>query len=485
MSNNGTKLRAGIAKVEISTQREDKRVNDPLYGKIILFDDGRKRVGIIALDAVAIGGICDISDNFKDNLRNRISQAYNLDKTDILINATHTHTAGPMLCEENVLIQRLFDAFGEAAGNMVGVKIGAGGGYDDAHVINRTLRLKNGNHWTIRQANPCPPDGEVEDLGPVDPQIGILKVEDEAGRIFAVIYTYSCHPLLGVPDGSVTANYPGFASAVIEDLTGAMAIFLQGALGDVTEVLYKDFHRPSDSEPVGISLGLNTVKALKDIECVPGKIKSVTEEVFFPRRKDIPHRIDMLLEEQEKLLSSLRGMALNFKSFLPLYIKYNYDREYPSDYSYRYMQEEKRGKSDLKALDKLNVGRIKRYLDNIHTMEKLARIRDNMETLKKHFQINEDEGNRDIKTEVTGMRLGDFTIITCPAEALIEVSQNLKKRSPFPHTYLVSPSNEYYHYASPASYYDKGGYEVSECLMSDKWEKIYEECTERIFDKLK
>ena len=86
------------------------------------------------------------------------------------------------------------------------------------------------------------------------------------GTSLAVVYTFSCHPLLGVPDGSVTANFPGFASQVIEENFHTTAIYLQGTGGDVTEVLYKDITRPMDSKPAGLALGLSTLKALQNIK---------------------------------------------------------------------------------------------------------------------------------------------------------------------------------------------------------------------------
>ena len=100
---------------------------------------------------------------------------------------------------------------------MTPVKVGEGSGYENRITMNRTLRLKNGKHWTIRHSNPCPPDEDVAEVGPIDPEIGILRVDRIDGRPLAVVYNFSCHPLFGDAKGSVTANFPGVASKVIED----------------------------------------------------------------------------------------------------------------------------------------------------------------------------------------------------------------------------------------------------------------------------
>ena len=60
----------------------------------------------------------------------------------------------------------------------------------------------------------------------------------------------------------------------------------------------------------------------------------------------------------------------------------------------------------------------------------------------------------------------------------------LKKTSPFDRTYVVSLANGYLHYAPPASYYPRHGYEATECLLAPEWEKAFEGVVQDIFDAL-
>lgn len=481
-NHNSLCIYAGVAKRDISTHAQSVTVNDPLYVKVLVLDDKIKRVAIIAMDTVAIGGPYDVKDDFLDRLRNIVRKNFAI--ADVMMNASHTHTVMPMLCEDKEQLQKTIEAVSEACNNMVPVYIGSGAGYEDSIMINRTLRLKNGKHWTIRQANPCPPDHEVENLGPVDPQIGILRVDRLDGSSLAVVYTFSCHPLLGLPDGSVTANYPGFASEIIEEHFHTTAIFLQGTGGDITEILYKDITRPMDSKPVGQTLGLSTLKALKDIPTGNVSMNHFNEVIRFPRRTDIPMRINDLQTERNILLKSLRNTSLNFRSFLPLFIKYVLNPEYPSDYSYRYMHEKTRGTCDLRRLDQLNKQRIDKYLSNITIMEKLARIESNISTLETYLKINEESGEDTITAEIQGIRIGDFVMVTSPAETLVEVGLNIRKSSPYEKTYVISPSNGYMQYGAPEDYYDRGGYEVTECMLGFGWQKIFEEKAMDIINRL-
>ena len=467
-------LRAGVAKSDITTEAEGVRVNDPLWAKVLVLDDGATRLAIIAMDATAIGGIGDIPDDFLPKLRARIQSELNIPGRNVLVNASHTHPPGPLHCGPAEQVERTFDAVRRAAENMTPVRFGSGVGHEDRIMMNRTLRLKNGQGWTIRHSNPCPPDEEVEGVGPIDPEIGILRFDRTDGRPLAVVYNFACHPYNGAMRGGVTADFPGYASKVIEDSLGdgAMALFLQGAAGDITAILYKDVNRPRDSEPQGRMLGQSVVEALSDIQTEDAGLSVLSEPLELPRRTDSLQRIESLLQEQAALLRSLRGTSLNIKTFLPLYIKQALDPDCPSYYSYRYLQAEKMETHELAAIDSQNRGNVAKYLRNIHAMEKLARIQDKVATFQRHQAINQESGQATVSTEVQGIRIGDCALITSPAEVLVEVGLNVKNASPFEHTFMAAFSNGYIHYGPPAADYDAGGYEVTECLLAPEWQRI-------------
>ncbi len=479
-------LRAGVARSNITTDAKEAVIHDPLYAKALVLDDGRTKVAIVTMDATAIGGIGDIGDDFLPKLRSRIQKELKIADRNVLVNASHTHPPGRLLCDDVSQVDRTFDAVRRAMQNMTAVKVGTGLGYEDRIMMNRTLRLKNGTWWTIRHANPCPPDEEVAGVGPIDPEIGILRIDRMDGRPLAVVYNFACHPYIGVPRGGVTADFSGFASKVIEENlgNGVMALFLQGAAGDITEVLYKDVNRPRDAEPLGTMLGLSTLKALRDIQTEDAKLSVISETIALPRRTDIPERIESLQQEQAELLESLRFTSLNIKTFLPLYIKYALSPDYPSYYSYRYLQAEEVGTDELSALDSGNRRNIEKYLNNIYAMEKLARIQDKIGTLKRHQAINDEAGEATISTEVQGIKIGDCVLITSPAEVLVEVGLNVKRASPYKHTFMAAFSNGYIHYGPPAADYSKGGYEVTECLLAPQWQQIYEEKANEIIRRL-
>ncbi len=476
-------LRAGVAKSDITTDSKDAVIQTPLFAKVLVLDDGKTRVVVIAMDTTAIGGrkiscglLPDVSDEFLPNLRCKIEKELNIPGHNVLVNASHTHPPGRLLCDDEQQVERTFEAIRRAVENLQPVTVGAGKGYENRITMNRTLRLKNGKHWTIRHTNPSPPDKEVADVGPIDPEIGVLRIDRADGSPLAVVYNFASHPLFGDLKGGITANFPAVASNLIEETlgNGAMAIFLQGTGGDIIDIYFKDFNRPRNIETIGMMLGLSTLRAWRDITPTDAKISVISETIEFPRRTDIPERIRELENERAALLESLQATSLDFKTFLPLYIKYSLNPDYPADSSYRYLQEEKIGIDELSAMDAFVKRQIDKYLDNTRAMEKLARIQDKISTLRKHQRINDESGEATISAEVMGIKIGEFVLISSPAEVLLEIGLNIKKASPYEYTFISAFSNGYLHYGPPAEYYEKGGYEVTECLLDPQWQKIYE-----------
>ncbi len=250
---------AGAAKVDI-TNRKVPLVNDPLFVKALVLKNGDTTAVIVTVDAVAIAEIGSIRNEYLANVRDQIKKDLNINPANIMINASHCHG---VVCAD--VEQRTVQAVKAAAKKLVPVNIGVGTGHEDRVMENRRLILKSGKEADVRHAYSLPPDEEVAKVGPIDPEIGILKVDKKNGETLAVVYNFACHPIQGVPNKGNTADMSGFASQVIEDnlSDGTIALFVQGCGGDINPVMYKDVDNPRDAETLGNLLGLSTLKALR------------------------------------------------------------------------------------------------------------------------------------------------------------------------------------------------------------------------------
>ncbi len=457
-------------------RKAEIKIHDPLYVKALALDDGTTMAAIVSMDVIAIGGIGEIKDDFLPTVRAKIEKEFNISGKNILVNASHTHLVGGQICDD--VVERTVEAVRQACANMVPVKIGVGHGKEDRITMNRRIKLKDGKIWTERHANPSPEDEDVAGVGPIDPEIGLLRIDTLDDKPFALVYNFAAHPYCGASGGGVTAELPGFASKVIEQIigNGMMSLFLQGAAGDISEVYYKEVNRPRNAEPLGMMLGLSTLNTWRGAKTRGGgSIRVISETLKAPRRTDIPERIKALEKEQEQLLKSLAGTSLNFKAFLPLYVKYKLSPEYPSYYAYWYKHQRLMGQIDLAALDAENKTNIEKYLSNIYAMERLARIQVNLPLLRERQATNEKAGSATLPIEVKILKIGDFVLVTFPGELFVEIGLNIKKASPYKDTFIAAYSNGYIHYAPTKNAFDGGDYEDTNSLLDPGWQQIFEE----------
>ena len=475
-------LTAGVAKIDI-TNVDAGPVNDRLWVKALVIKSEATTAVLITVDAVAIGEIGYIKNDYLPKIRARLEKDLGIPSAHVLVNASHCHG---VVCED--VDQRTIQAVTLATQNMVPVHVGAGRGHEDRIMENRRLKLKNGKEVDVRHAYSMPADEDVAEVGPIDPEIGILRLDRTDGRTLAVIYNFACHPIQGVPGKGNTADITGFASQVIEDnlSEGTIALFVQGCGGDINPITYKETHSPRNAETLGNLLGLSTLKALRKI---PSKseagLRLINESLTLPRA-DLAERIASLEAEQSKLLKSLTGTSLNLKTFLPLVVKYKLADEFPSYYSHRYLHEKKLGRDDLTKLDEENRRNLQQYIDHIQTMEQLTRAQTNLALLKKHQAQNVAAGQRTIDVEVVGLRIGEFTLVTFPGELTVRIGLNIKQQAPHKLTFVAGYTNGYIYYSPTAEQLLNvgGAQEDSDCILAPEWQALFESCVTNLLKKL-
>jgi hypothetical protein len=329
----------------------------------------------------------------------------------------------------------------------------------------------------VRHAYSLPPDDEIAAVGPVDPEIGLLRLDREDGRALAVVYNFACHPIQGVPSGGNSADIMGFASRVVEEnlSEGTIALFLQGCAGDINPVGYKTADVPRDAEALGNLLGLSILQATRKVKTVPdARLKLVQRTIELPRA-DVAQRIIALEAEQERLSQSLGGTTLNLKTFIPLLLKYRLTADYPASPAFEYLNEKERGRGDLTRLDSENRKNLEQYLANIQTMEQLTRLNTNLALLRKHQAENLAAGKRTVTVELLGVRIGDFVLVTFPGELTVETGLEIKQNSPHESTFVAGYTNGYIYYAPTAKQLANvgGAQEDSDCILAPEWQKIY------------
>ncbi len=458
---------AGAAKIEI-TDHAAGPVNDPCYAKALVLKSGETTAVLITVDAVAIGEIGRIGNGFLATVRAVLQKEAGIPPSNVVVNASHCH--GVVRGDTAQLVVQVVK---EAAQNLVVVKAGAGSGSESRISENRRIKMKDGSEVDMRRAYSMPRDEDVAAVGPIDPQVGLLRLDREDGTTLAVIYNFACHPIMNPPSKGNSADYPGFASKVIEEATGATAFFIQGCGGDINPVRYKEVNRPADAEPLGTMLGANVLGAARKIETkADGALKVTREVISLPRAADYERRMAAIEAERTKLLVALKPTNINFKTFLPLLLQQKLSPDFPSHYAQGYLHD---GRA-IAQLDEDNRALVENYLSNIQMMEQLTRLNTNLALLRKHLAETKAAAKPTLDVEVCGLRIGDFKLVTFPGELTVQIGLNIKKAAADPHAFVAGYTNGYIYYTPTVEQRNNTGYAQEDCdtLVAPEWQKIFE-----------
>ena len=103
------------------------------------------------------------------------------------------------------------------------------------------------------------------DVKPVDRDLAVLRVDGMNGEPIAVVANFAAHPT-SIPAENLewSADYPGALKATVESELGGVAIFMQGAAGDLST----DRSGHGDYRAYGAALGREVVKVARGAEAV-------------------------------------------------------------------------------------------------------------------------------------------------------------------------------------------------------------------------
>lgn len=213
---------------------------------------------------------CNVLSAVADRVKGAIHERLGVEPAAVCINASHTHSAPPLL-ESEAMEPELFDAvYAEfVIGEAIAAAVEAFEKRRPARVryceypctavaVNR--RLKTGGAVTM----------QPNFAGTVDHRAQVLAVDDaQSGALMGVVVKYACHPVTVGPAG-LGSDYPGFMRAFIEERhPGAVALFLQGCGADariqITDFAAGRFVREDvvrEAERFGRHLGMSVEWAL-------------------------------------------------------------------------------------------------------------------------------------------------------------------------------------------------------------------------------
>ncbi len=321
-------LKGGCAKVNItpplgieligSKGKPSDDILDDLYAKALVLNDGNTTIAIVSADLLYTP-----LEEITNPVRRIIKEKTGICEQNVLICATHTHSGPEVFARTKLpsqgrmpaskidqnylqtLIKKIADTVLIAHKNMQEVRIGAAKGQVPEIVYNRRPRTGDGS---VKMAFTLPsevietqkvkqsPDDSVRvtfdythedahlDFGPIDPDVCVLRVEDVNGGIVGSLVNFGCHPVCIYPylNTSISADYPAYATGVVEKVEGGICLFALGLAGNIVPV--RRGIKPR--EQIGKALGAEALKRLQLVTTTNSvSLNAHKKEIKFPTKK--------------------------------------------------------------------------------------------------------------------------------------------------------------------------------------------------------
>lgn len=258
-------LTAGTAKFEITpdtrltnwiTHKPYGEVLEPIFVRAVVMESFGKKVAFLNWELLypMESGVAKV--------RKEISREIGIPAGDILVFATHNHSApwSPMFgsdplttAEVKVLKSFLEDPLQPAwSEKVIQSSVAA---VKQADASRRPASLSLGRAYAgdvIFNRRPMRSNGSVESMsipadpyvlpralrfGRVDPTLTVLALRDEGEKNLAMFFHLPCHAVMIYPSyQGISGDWPATASAVLEQRLGGTALFMQGCAGDVAPI---------------------------------------------------------------------------------------------------------------------------------------------------------------------------------------------------------------------------------------------------------
>ena len=241
-------FRASCVKVDITPDeslwllgygpRKSEGVHDRLYHRIAAMDDGKMQFFLVSSDLAAI------SPAFYEQFSRELETETGIKSEQVWWTLTHTHSAPEVgspgiikimlasryLHEPNpeyseMVKARLIAGIREARSKLEPARLGVTTGHSMANINRRAIDIDGSASLGMN------PDG------PVDRQIGLIRLDRLDGSPLALIAKYAMHgTVLGSENLLISGDAQGIVAEYVEEKLGAPMLYINGAAGNIAPI---------------------------------------------------------------------------------------------------------------------------------------------------------------------------------------------------------------------------------------------------------
>jgi hypothetical protein len=409
-----------------------EHIHDELHARCLVLDDGETRLVLVVCDLLGLHRSVSVE------ARRLIEEETGIPPQNVLISATHTHSAGTALGNnryaneqeldeyQQFVARRIADGVRRALNLSRPAEIAFARVDVPEQVHNRRWRMREGSvppnpFGKIDQVKTNPPARRpdlIDPAGPVDPAVSIIAVREPAGRLISAYCAYSLHYVGGSGPAHVSADYFGlFCEALNRRQPDGdadppfVALLANGTSGDINNI---DRLNPQS--------GRVAYQRMREVaEDVAGKVQVALDEIES-------------WQDQVPLDARSRELQLAWRTIEPELLEWA---------------------ADVEARAPRVPG------GDIPVGAKFATEREFVQPLSYAGRIQllaEAKGPALVPVQV--LRIGDIVIGTSPCETFAEIGLEFKQRCPLPDSFMVSLAHGYIGYLPTPRHFELGGYET-------------------------
>jgi len=411
------------------THHRAEGVHLDLWVTVLVVEGETETLAILDYDLMLV----TVEDS--NRIRREVAQVLGISPQNVRVSFTHTH-AGPVWSDflgsrsgraghelvpgfrETIWSQTLGAAH-QAKADLRPARLAAGWG-ESTIAVNRRLRAPTGELVV----------GQNHD-GFADHRVLVVRFDDLQENPLAALVGYAAHPIiLAYQNRLLSPDFPGVAKRVVEELTGAPCLYLQGCAGNImtVEALTGDL---GAAERMGTMLGAEAAKVFTGIRTRPtqkrfaGIVESgaplgIWEDEPLPDREPLIKVID------RKITMPVRPTDPHGAT------------TQAEELSRRFLELEESGAPQEKVLEARY--RARRALITA-AWAKLC------------------GGRTHLPTTLHGIRMDSVALVGFPGEPFAETGVRVRESSPLEFTHMAGYSNGVTGYVPTAEEFQRGGYE--------------------------
>jgi len=215
-------------------------VDDELLAKALVIDNGETRIAMVTCDLIAV------TQQMSDRVKTRVAERCGIPPENVMVNATHTHTAASVAELLGVdeatdytvwAPMKIADAVELATRRLRPAQIGFATTTENRISFHRRWHMKDG---TVQMNPGVQNPGRIKPVGPIDPKLAMLYVESMEGEPISAVANFSLH-YVGTDNGSaISADYFGHFFRLMRHYLGETCVPLlwNAASGQINNIDY-------------------------------------------------------------------------------------------------------------------------------------------------------------------------------------------------------------------------------------------------------